>query len=354
MNSNGKSGNGDRPDAIELAPAAAQVIQSGQIIQGVRTQHQAIVLSRTPRSERMAQIKTQIAEEAAELGEAGIYEWEAAGNQILGMSADLAKGIASFWGSIAFMDFTIEDLPNGKRRLSETVIDAEAGTSQISVWEYTPTPPPGKFANKQDQRDRWDSMQLNANISKLRRNSVAWAVPRSIINKAIEEARSKMYDKIKAFVKEHGMAGAIREIAKGLAKHGVAEAQLSAHMGKDTRSPELWTIKDIANLRTLLAAIQDGEAIAAEIFPKTAVAEPQAQTVPTADDLLGKQPAAKQEASAEKPPEPPAEEPPDSSGDEPDDEPAPETDAPPEDEPPPGGEQKQGSETLFGENVPKR
>jgi len=68
------SANGAGVTALE--PQSAEIVQQGKMIQGLRTPHQAIVLARTPRSERMDIIRQQIAEEAAELGEKGVYNWE--------------------------------------------------------------------------------------------------------------------------------------------------------------------------------------------------------------------------------------------------------------------------------------
>jgi hypothetical protein len=124
-------------------------------------------------------------------GEA-FYRFPTGGAQVQGASIGLAEALAQPWKAIAYSVHveSVEHLATGGRRvhLRARVTDFHSLVMSEVDQVVTTSAPPGKFAAKDDQAERWHSMQTQSATSKIVRNVILRVIPDWFVEAALQAA----------------------------------------------------------------------------------------------------------------------------------------------------------------------
>lgn len=185
------------------------------------------------------------------LGKSAFYSFPAGGGRIEGPSIDLAYALAQAWGRCVTRCMVTESAGNRVTLRGQFV---DLLTVAIIERDYTATlaPPPGKFANKPDQADRWRVMQEQAAISKAVRGAILGGLPAWYVDAAMRAAFAAAEGKA---LGGKTLDAAVRDSLGHFEKAGLGKADLEAWIG---RPVDLWTSYDIGQLRELAADLKAG------------------------------------------------------------------------------------------------
>jgi len=191
------------------------------------------------------------------LGASGFYRFPAGGSNVEGPSIDMAQALAQEWGGIAYQVRIVhaEPLASGGQRvhLRASVADMRSLVCAEVDQVVTTSAPPGKFADKPEQRERWNGMQVQSAASKIVRNAILRVIPAWYVEPAFESA--KAIDSAKALGGK-----TLPEARKGAADalqlaHGCTLAELEAHLGQPF---DMWAVPQISALRELFSQLKSG------------------------------------------------------------------------------------------------
>jgi hypothetical protein len=113
--------------------------------------------------------------------------------------------------------------------------------------------------------ERKMSIRFNRGQSKNIRNVILASMPEWLVNKAVEEAKGGVREKILRFIEKNSIAAAEDYVIKALARHGVTAEQILAKTMRD--KVEGLDIDDIVSLNGDLKAIESGTENAETLFP---------------------------------------------------------------------------------------
>lgn len=190
------------------------------------------------------------------LGADGFYRFPAGGATVEGVSIDLAQALAQQWGGIAYQVriLSVDMLASGGRKvhLRATVTDLKSLVAAEVDQVVTTAAPPGKFAAKAEQAERWHAMQTQSAASKIVRNAILRVLPAWYVSAAFNAARSTA---------DHAATGgktlpeARKAAVDALAPFGVTRAELEAHTGQPV---DLWAAPQLHQLKDLHAELKGG------------------------------------------------------------------------------------------------
>lgn len=222
-------------------------------------------------------------------GCAAYYRWEQGGNVIEGPTADLMEALSGVYGRIV-SDISITEERGRRVTFTVQVADLLALVIKRRPFVSTLAPAPGKFANKHDQRERWDTIQLQSAISKGERSVTERVIPRDVIEIALDAAR-------KASAAERLDAANLSQgVSKVLAAFGRLDPVpplelLERWVGKPRAD---WTSYDLQALRSPYARLVRGELTPDGFVAEAAAREaerlaggPAETTAPSTDRLSG-------------------------------------------------------------------
>lgn len=204
------------------------------------------------------------------LGRDAFYSWRQSGAQIEGPTIDLAYALAQTWGRCVTRT-TIIDRDDNKVHLRGVFVDLQ----QLSIVErdYIAhiAAAPGKYAEKEDQAARWDTMQLQSASSKAVRGAILGGLPAWFVNAAMEAARDTASNRAtggKSLPEARTAAGKLMFDEFGLTQNE-AEAWLQQPMAA-------WAVPELEKLRRLYSDLKHGRItietvrgeLAAESAPK--------------------------------------------------------------------------------------
>lgn len=183
------------------------------------------------------------------LGTSGFYEFPAGGSTVSGVSIDLAQALAQQWGGIAYQVRIVseEKLATGGKRvhLRATVTDLKALVAAEVDQVVTTSAPPGKFANKPDQAERWHAMQVQSAASKVVRNAILRVLPAWYVDPAFNAARETHNAQVTGGkTLPVARAGAVENFAK----FGLKTDELEAFTG---HAFDMWAAPQLSQLRSL-------------------------------------------------------------------------------------------------------
>lgn len=205
------------------------------------------------------------------LGSDGFYRFPMGGENIEGPSIDLAEALAQAWRGIVYQVRIVhaESLASGGQRvhLRASVADMCSLVCAEVDQVISTAPPPGKFANKADQRERWHAMQLQSASSKIVRNAILRVLPSWYVEPAFEEAKRQDSEKtLKGMTLEKARAGAL----ESLKKFGCSQQELEIYLGHPI---DMWAVPQLSALRDLYKSLNSGaqsvEAWRAELTHKS-------------------------------------------------------------------------------------
>lgn len=243
-------------DAVEMSALPVVAPQPTQ----ANGSDYAGLLALLPAAERDRKKMLQSARWVGEqMGEDAIYRFPMGGQEISGASIDLAYALATEWGSNATRCLIVERSAT-KAKFRGEFIDLLSRTITVREYVHTLSPPPGKFAEKPEQRARWETMQEQAAASKSIRGAILAGLPAWFVTAALRGAEE-------AVSSEALNGGSLEQaIAAGIATFDdlkVGLAVLEEHIG---RPRELWTLGDVVELRGAYKAIRRGETSPAAMF----------------------------------------------------------------------------------------
>lgn len=208
------------------------------------------------------------------LAKDGFYRFPAGDKSIEGPSIDLAEALAQEWGAIAYEVeiLSTENLSSGGRKVHFRARVTDFKTLVMASVEnsVTTSAPPGKFANKDEQRERWHSMQVGSAASKIARNAMLRVLPNWYVQPAF---RAAMDADAKSAVDGKSLPEARATASKYLAGFGLSPKELEEVTGQPFEmwaAPQLATLRDLAEeLRTSRVSVEQVRASLVEAAAPT-------------------------------------------------------------------------------------
>jgi len=202
------------------------------------------------------------------LGESGFYSFRMGGKAVEGPTIVMAEALASEWGGLVHQVEIVSAQPmssGGQRvHLRARVIDlcrivVGSADSVIST-----APPPGRFAEKLDQAERWHGMQIQSAASKIKRNAIFDVLPGWFVSEAVGAAKHVANDMALRVKNADGQWVQVslgekidRVLNSYFQEWGLTPNDLAAWVGHDVR---LWTVVEINGLTALWRELKEGTA----------------------------------------------------------------------------------------------
>jgi hypothetical protein len=191
------------------------------------------------------------------LGKSGFYSFPAGAGTVEGPSVGMAQALAQQWGGIMYQVRIVdsEALAGGGTRvhLRASVADMKSLVACEVDQVVTTSPAPGKFANKPEQKDRWNGMQLQSAASKIVRNAILRVLPAWFVDPAFDAA--KLMDAGKALGGHKTLEAARVAAAEALKGLGCTTAELEQYLGQPL---DMWAVPQLSALRELYGNLRDG------------------------------------------------------------------------------------------------
>ena len=251
-------------------------LKEGKNIVQTKVPYQTAIAVQKPRN--LDTIVKRIERECEYAGQSFYYSWEIQGKtgkaRVEGGSIGLAAALVREWGNCATPVILEEN--EDSWILTVTFIDMETGSNIQRIYKYKKDRViPGRY-----EASRSEDMAFQAAQSRAIRNVILMAMPRWLVDKAIDLAKQCEIKKIDY----EGIAAAADKAVKFLAGYGITEQQIIEKTGKQKTE---WVSEDIANLRGVAQALKDGQIRPEEVFPaKTQTKKPDAPSEVTLDNVM--------------------------------------------------------------------
>lgn len=253
-------------------------------MQQVKTAYTTAIAVQKPRDLQI--VHKRLMAEAKLAGESFYYGWGAGKDRIEGPSVGLAMAAVRCFGNSAVDSLPIQELDDAWI-MTSVFVDLETGFTLTRPFRQS------KKWNVYGKMDveRKDDVRFQIGASKAARNVVLNALPKWLIDAAVNESKQGVREKIQKYVETNGLAAAVQLVTTGLAKHGVKEV----HVLDKCQVPEIKgiTIDHVVMLRGDLYALDNGQDYASALFPSM---EPQKEgkvTRSAVNDKLSDPPADK-------------------------------------------------------------
>lgn len=218
------------------------------------------------------------------LAKKGFYQFPMGGENIEGESIGLAQALAQEWGGILYQVriINIEKRADGGQtvHLRASVGDLKSLVCANLDQVVAVAAPPGKFAKKPDQVERWNMMQVQNASSRIVRNAILRVLPKWYVQPALDAAKAAVSH---AILGKKPIQEVRAEAIEHLGKFGCRKEELEAYVGQVS---DLWAVPQVSELLTLFHALKSGaqsvEAWRAGL-PAKAEANAAAQGAPQAD-----------------------------------------------------------------------
>ena len=281
------------PNGQALLPARQS---SGQM--QVKARYTTAMVVQERRSLRV--VEARLKDEASLLGAAAYYSWKGEGDSKSGLveggSIDLAMVVARAWGNCVTDQSDVIETPEAWF-FDAYFIDLETGyTTNRKFRQSRKHLVYGKMDEARKEQIRFEIGQ-----SKAIRNVTLKAMPKWLINMAIEYAKQGVKLGIQRYINEHGIQAARTIILKRLSQYHVNEAMVLEKMDRETIQG--LTIEDLVILQGDVKALENGEETVGSIFGSdqgTATAQPHQSRTEQAKEQLKQ----RQTKQARKPEEP--------------------------------------------------
>lgn len=190
-------------------------------------------------------IKRQAEELGRAMERAAFYSFPAGGATIEGATIKLAYALVTLWGRMR-VQCTVVAVNGPQIVLRGSALDLVTVTLIERDYVFNLSPPPGKFAKKPDQVERWNTMQIQSAMSKAVRGAILACIPEHIVDAAVEAARRVNMGAVLAALKVQTVEEGVTSIISGFeVKHKVPLAELEAIVGKPKA---LWAMHELDTL----------------------------------------------------------------------------------------------------------
>ncbi len=237
----------------EMAP---QILSEGKALQKVETKYTTAIAVQKPRS--ITRLLSNVLEEARMAGASFYYGWTAKSKsgpvRIEGPSIDLAMCVARHYGNCA-LDIEASETPT-HYMMKGYLIDLESGFTCPRLFRQRKSQSMGEKMDK----DRQEDIVFQIGQSKAIRNAIVRAMPRWLMDRAIEVAKDAEIKNIK----EEGPVVAQAKVLGFFKEYGITQERIEGQLG---RPADEWTAQDIADLRANAIALKEGRIRADELFP---------------------------------------------------------------------------------------
>lgn len=231
---------------------AAELLEAGKALQKVGTQYATAISVQKPRN--LDKVVEALDREAEYAGASFYYGWSLKGGErVEGPSIGLANSLAREWTNCA-VECDLRETAEAFY-ITAKFIDLEKGSQMTRLFRQRKSQVEGKY-----DAERKLDMALQIGQSKAIRNVVVNAVPRWLVERAMEKAQLAVERKIDP--KKLGEYKA--DIIKKLEAYKVTVEQVVA---KVKRPIAEWTTREISKLWGDLEALKSGEATAMDLFP---------------------------------------------------------------------------------------
>jgi len=213
-------------------------------------------------TERAKQIGQQIGSKFNSKGDSkAFYAWGQGGSRIEGPTVNLIEALAGEWGCLSTR-IDVKGFAGNDVELSIAVADLVTMTFDRRPFVFTVAPPPAKFAKKQDQAQRWRTMQMQSGISKAKRTALQHVLPEWYVSAAFDAAKAVASAEILIRTDENNnrytvtlTEAADDAIQYYTSKIKVTIEQIEDYIGADHSK---WTVSDLLNLRGLAERLRAG------------------------------------------------------------------------------------------------
>jgi len=231
-----------------------QLIQANQITQTLTPSGRyADAVSMT---QGMTRDMKHLAHQAKVVGELlstdAYYSWKQGGTQIEGATVALANALRTEYRALATSCDIVKD-EGTKVHLRARAIDLVNGVYEERDFVMSRRPAPGKFAKKPEERDRWDTLQMQVAQSKAIRNCILRILPAWMVNTAIRAAKEAASSNA---LKGKPLDEVRDQVIKAFTDSGWSKDQLINHVSQPVES---WCLDEIVKLRELYRRVQLGE-----------------------------------------------------------------------------------------------
>lgn len=242
----------------EQQSAGEKIVAAGGTMMQTRSAFNTAVSVQEPRS--LGKVERRLLDEAKIAGEEFYYGWGAGGNRIEGPSKELAFAAARCYGNCAVDALPVQNLGDAWV-FTAAFIDLETGFTmtrqfrQSKKWQVK-----GKMDN-----ERKDDIRFQIGQSKAARNAIINSLPSSLINRAMEAAKSGVKSRLEDYIKKNSMQSAVELVLRSLAKCGVKPEHICAKF--EIQDVKALTVDHIVILRGDYGQIESGQERADALFP---------------------------------------------------------------------------------------
>lgn len=194
------------------------------------------------------------------MGGRGYYAWKQGGKEISGPTIWLMEALRIEWGYI-LAGVAVDHIAGNEVHIMATVVDLLNCNVIKRPWAGGLKPPPAKFANSDEESDRWRNMQLSTCYSKATRVALEHAMPEWFWCPAV---RAAMDADRQGLLKGKSIDQATKDAIRAFeVMHKVTVEQIENHLGLNR---DQWAIQEIVDLRNLSASLRAGETTVAIVF----------------------------------------------------------------------------------------
>lgn len=251
-------------DAETSPGTALAAVSGGPVTQRIQTEYTTAMMVQRPRTLNVVQ--KRLMEEARLLGETAYYGWGAGKDRIEGPSQALAYSAARCWGNCAVDQPPVESTPT-EWIFTSIFVDCETGFTLGRKFRQSKN---STVYGKMDT-ERKNDMRFGTGQSKCDRNVILKALPKWLIDQAMDEAKAGVRAKLESYIAKHGLPAAIDYATKELAKSGIKEPQICEKFSVAKKSA--LSVDNLVVMAGDIKAIQSGQEYPAALYPSTDAAD---------------------------------------------------------------------------------
>lgn len=244
--------------SLDVSQDAVQGLQRVGGLQQVSGQHVKSLAVMKPRA--IAKVQEKFLQEAAIAGESFFYAWGSGKDKVEGPTVDCAMALARAFGNCAVDMLPVDDQPDAWI-MTASFLDTETGFTltrqfrQSKRWKV--------YGNLDPERK--DDVRFQIGQSKATRNVILNALPKWLVNKGVEAAKSGVRDFIENLVKSDGLEGVQRKAVDAIRKFGISEERILQKFGRAT--VKALEIEDLVLMKGDLSALKNGQDTAENLYP---------------------------------------------------------------------------------------
>ncbi len=235
------------------------ILEDGGTLQRMTDGRYATAIT-VQRPRDLAQVEKDVLIEAELLGESAYYGWGAGRDKIEGPSTYLADMLQRNWGNCAVTMEPVQDLPDCWI-FSSAFIDLEKGSTKMRQFRQSKKwMVYGKF-----DAERKNDIRFQIGQSKCDRNVILKALPKWLVDRALECAKAGVRKRIEVYISKNGLEAARSITMTALAKHAVSEERVLTKFVREAVAG--LTVDNLVTIKGDLRALDEGAESAESLYP---------------------------------------------------------------------------------------